>query len=352
MNNPLVSIIEEDARRVVDLANLKELAGKSILITGASGLLGIYFLACLRELTRQGYSPLSVSAIVHSELVAPLESFLDFEGADVVRGDLTDLNFVNGLGMFDYIIHAAGYGQPSRFMENQVKTLQLNTSATLALFNCLTTNGSFLFLSTSEVYSGLPNPPYREDQIGTTNTTHARSCYIEAKRCGEAICNAYRARGVKANSARLALAYGPGTKPADRRVINSFIERGLIKGIISLQDMGAAKRTYCYVADAVEILFQILLRGTSPIYNVGGLSRTTISELAQRVGDYLDVPVEFPQDVQELVGAPEDVYLDMGLVHSEFNKTKYVSFDDGLSRTIEWQKALYANELQSKEKSI
>ena len=351
MVNPLVSIIEKDAKKLVAAASLQALAGKSILLTGATGLLGIYFLASLRELSSQGYAPKFVCAIVHSEIVAPFSSFLAFEGAKAVQGDLTDLKFVNGLGKFDYIIHAAGYGQPGRFMEDQVKTLQLNTSTTLALFNCLATEGHFLFLSTSEVYSGLPNPPYRENQIGTTNTTHPRSCYIEAKRCGEAICNAYRARGVNANSARLALAYGPGTKPADRRVINSFIERGAIQGKITLQDMGTAKRTYCYVSDAVEILWHILLRGTAPIYNVGGLSRTTIADLANNVGDYMKVPVEFPKDAQELGGAPEDVYLDMSLVQKEFNKTQYVSFNEGLSQTIEWQKALYSIEMQSKEKN-
>ena len=351
MDNPLVSIIEEDAQRIVATARLGNLSGKTVLLTGASGLLGIYFLASLRELSRQGHSPLAVTAVVHSELTTSFGAFLDFKGARVVQGDLTDLNFVNGLGKFDYIIHAAGYGQPGRFMEDQVKTIQLNTSTTLALFNCLATGGRFLFLSTSEVYSGLPNPPYKETQIGITNTTHARSCYIEAKRCGEAICIAYRARGVHANAARLALAYGPGTKPADRRVINSFIERGATQHKITLQDMGTAKRTYCYVSDAVEILWHILLRGTEPIYNVGGLSRTTIAELANKVGFYMKVPVEFPKNVQELGGAPEDVYLDMELVQKEFNKTQYIAFDEGLARTIEWQKALYATELQSKEKN-
>lgn len=351
MANLLVSIIEEDAQKVVAAARLQNLANKSILLTGASGLLGIYFLASLREMTRQGYAPQSVTAVVHSKLIAPFECFSDFKGIQIVRGDLTDLNFINRLGKFDYIIHAAGYGQPGRFMEDQIKTLKLNTTVTLALFDCLAVQGRFLFLSSAEVYSGLPHPPYTENQIGTTNTTHVRSCYIEGKRCGEAICNAYRARGIKVSSARLALAYGPGTKPADHRVINIFIERGITQGEIALQDAGIAKRTYCYVSDAVEILWHILLRGTEPIYNVGGFSRITISELASQVGRYLRVPVKFPENTQELGGAPEDVFLDMSLVQREFKKNQYVSFEEGLSRTIEWQKALYSLGLQSKDKN-
>jgi nucleoside-diphosphate-sugar epimerase len=211
----------------------------------------------------------------------------------------------------------------------------------MTLFEHLKVGGQFLFLSTSEVYSGLPNPPYKETQIGTTNTTHPRSCYIEAKRCGEAICNAYRTQGVYASSARLALAYGPGTKFADRRVINVLIERGLKEGKITLQDKGTAKRTYCYVSDAVEILWNIILYGKEPIYNVGGFSRTTIAELAMKIGNILNVPVDFPLNSHELGGAPDDVYLDMGQVNNEFKKYEYISLDNGLAKTIEWQKIYY-----------
>jgi nucleoside-diphosphate-sugar epimerase len=154
-------------------------------------------------------------------------------------------------------------------------------------------------------------------------------------------------RSVGASSARLSLAYGPGTKPGDRRVLNAFIERGLTQGKITLQDMGNAKRTYCYVSDAVEILWHILLRGTRPIYNVAGNSRTTIAELARKIGAKLGVPVEFPADSKELGGAPEDVCLDMSLAEADFQKAKYISLDEGLGRTIEWQKLLYLPALQA-----
>lgn len=341
MDNRLITIIEDDARKIVSNIDLSELAGKSILVTGASGLIGTYILATLRDFSRNHQNPPRVTALIHSEPSEQFKNLLEFRGAKIIRGDLSDPSFIPTLEMFDYIIHAAGYGQPGRFMEDQVKTISLNTMSTLALFKKLNPSGHFLFLSTSEVYSGLPDPPYTENQIGTTNTTHPRSCYIEAKRCGEAICNAYRASGIKANSARVALAYGPGTKPGDHRVINSFIERGLRHKSITLQDMGTAQRTYCYITDTVEILFHILLRGVEPIYNVGGNSRISIAELAESIAAYLGVRTQFPTDSLEVAGAPVDVYLDMSRVENEFNKVTYVPFEKGLAQTIEWQKALY-----------
>jgi len=229
-------------------------------------------------------------------------------------------------------------------MENPTKTLKLNTLATFILFDKLNTGGKFLFISSSEVYSGNKNFPYKETEIGKTNTDHQRSCYIEAKRCGEAICNAQRIKGINAKSVRLSLAYGPGTKPNDQRVLNSFIQKAIESKEIKLLDKGEAKRTYCYITDAVEIMWHVLLNGKEAIYNIGGESKTTISELAKKIGRYMDVPVIFPKSSENtLSGAPEDVCLDMKKVKNEFNKSNFTSLDEGLKKTIEWQKILYKN---------
>lgn len=205
-----------------------------------------------------------------------------------------------------------------------------------------------MFISTSEVYSGLTNPPHKESEIGTTNTDHQRACYIEAKRGGEAICNAYRGRGVAAKSARVSLGFGPGTRPNDARVLHSFINRAILEGKIELLDNGSARRTYCYIADAVELLWQILLFGKEAIYNVGGQAKTTIGELAKFIGDYLQVPVIFPKVTHAVSGAPLDVSLDLTRVKTEFGKTDFIPLKQALVATINWQKALLAYLKQEK----
>lgn len=338
----LTTIIFSDIENIIDLINFEKIRDKSILITGASGLLGTYFLATLCVLFQRGVQPALVVAVTNSasnNLINEFEKSLPT--LRIIQADLSNTGVIKEFGSFDFIIHAAGYGQPNRFMKDPIKTIQLNTAVTLELFNILNSEGRFLFLSSSEVYNGLNNPPYNESQIGTTNTTNFRSSYIEGKRCGEAICNAQRSSGINASSARLALAYGPGTKAGDSRVINSFIERALTQAEIKLLDQGNAMRTYCYVSDAVEILWQILLHGTEPLYNVGGKSRVAIAELAQYIGAAVKVLVTFPEQSQELLGAPIDVFLDMTRVQKEFNKDTYVSLQDGLSRTIAWQRILY-----------
>ena len=243
--------------------------------------------------------------------------------------------------IIDNIIHAAGYGQPRRFIETPIKTLELSTSVTLSLFKKMKSDGKYLFISTSEVYSGLNTPYHKETDIGTTNTTHYRSCYIEGKRCGEAICYAYRTMGVDTKSVRLALAYGPGTRKNDQRVINNFIEKAIL-GKITMLDQGRDERIYCYIQDAVGMMWNVFLSGKHPIYNIGGHSKTTIAGLAQKIAKLTDVAVQVPEDTENFhKGAPSNVSLDLSLFEAEFNKSDYVSLDDGLKRTIEWQKYIY-----------
>lgn len=237
------------------------------------------------------------------------------------------------LGEFDYIIHSAGYAQPTKFLADEIATISVNTTMTMALFRLLKSDGKFLYMSSSEVYNGTP-PPQNETQIGTTDSTHPRACYIEGKRCGEAICMAYRRLGYDVKIARLSLTYG-GTKKGDTRALNYFVEQGL-KGKIQLMDKGEAKRTYLYVEDAVKILWDILLKGTQPIYNVGGTSRTTIADLAYKIGELTGAEVVLGD--KGLVGAPNDVCLDIGLVLTEFGPREFTSLEEGLKKTIEWQK--------------
>jgi UDP-glucuronate decarboxylase len=331
-------IINEDSEIIFKKINFYRLENKTIIITGASGLIGTYFLACLRVIANY-VKGIKVVAIIQSE---PSKEFLDianFKDVRIIQTDITKFDFYQQLPEADYIIHAAGYGQPMKFMTNPEKTLMLNTSATFHLFHQLNSGGRFLFISSSEVYSGLKATIYKEEDIGISNTTHPRACYIEGKRAGEAICNAYREKGIQAFSARLAHTYGPSLRTGDQRVIMSFIEKAL-NGKIELMDQGTAIRTYCYISDAVEIMWNILLFGTEPIYNVAGHSRTSIGDLAKTIGSQLNVPVVFPENNDSISGAPEDVQLDTSKAENEFKKKDYVSLADGLKRTINWYKQL------------
>lgn len=333
-------VIANDAAGICERVKLDALREKTILVTGASGLLGTYFLATLAHLKENGMR-LNAIAQVRSEPAPHTVEIIRRGGFQLARVDVVDHAECSSLPAADIIIHSAGYAQPSVFMANPAATFLLNAAATATLLQKLKPGGSFLYLSSSEVYSGLKKMALTENDIGTTTPLHPRACYIEGKRGGETICNAFRSQGVCTVSARLALAYGPGTRKDDKRAMNSFIEKALCQGRIELMDAGKAIRTYCYVSDAVELMWNAVLYGTQPVYNIGGHSTVTIGELATQVGNITGVPVSFPTIQTEVAGAPEEVRLDLSRAETEFNKHNYVSLEDGLRATIDWQRGLY-----------
>ena len=337
----LADCIVREAIPAGNLAGLARLAGSSLLITGASGLIGTWMLASLPEEPHE--RPREVIAVTRGRPTPCFQALARRKEVRIITGDLAEPAFRQSLPEADAIVHAAGYGQPGKFLSDPVATMALNVCATIDLFRKLRPGGRFLYLSTSEIYSGLPPGKHSENQTGTTNTDHPRACYIEGKRAGEVLCHAHAAMGVKAHAARLALAYGPGVRLDDARVLNVFILRAL-SGAVSMADRGLALRTYCYAADAVEILWRILLDGTRVVYNVGGTSRTSIAGLAGAIADIVGVPVVMPEQDSFLLDAPGEVSLDLSFLEEDFAKTDFIELRTGLECTVAWLRALKALE--------
>lgn len=331
MNN---TVIFEDAQRIIERVDLTELGGKKILVTGATGLIGTYFIYSMVQNAKNGNVPEKLCVVHLHDLPQYLDIVRQYAWIELLKGDLCDNNFIENFERFDYILHFAGYGQPAKFSIDQVKTIKLNTSLTIELAGKLKEHGKFLFASSSGIYNGLNKGLFTEQDIGTTNTLHPRACYIEGKRCGEAIINGYRARGVNAKSARISYTYGPGVRKSDERALYSFIKKG-INGKITLLDDGSAERIYCYISDVVELLWKILLFGEKPIYNVGGVEKTSILQVAREVGNLLGVPVELPEHSETISGNALLERLDMSNTLSEF-PMDFIGIKEGMKKTVNW----------------
>lgn len=335
-----------------DKIDFSKLKNKRVLLTGCTGLIGIHLLSTLQSI-RESHN-IHIYCLV-SKKPDRDHVFKDlFNECFIVEGDLTKNNSIDYLlNIFsenqygvDYIIHAAGYGQPKKFMNNKINTIMLNTNTIVNLFKLLEPGGTFLYCSTSEVYSGIEEENITEERIGTTSPDHPRSCYVESKRCGEAILHAYSESGYNVKIARISLAYGPGTKKNDDRVLSNFIQKAIQKNSIDMLDSGKSIRTYCYVSDTVEMLFNILLFGKSVVYNVSGESKISICELAKLIGKKINCPVNIPEDnSNEILGNPKLVNISLNKYFQEFRKKKFISLDEGLDNTIAWQRKLYKNEI-------
>lgn len=339
----MIDLLKQDAEELSNKIDLKELDGKSILITGASGLLGINLISLLK------YSGIDFqcTALFNSQ---PEKHFLKLHDPRFTywMHDLAEVDFSKIEDRFDVIFHFATYGQPNKMFSKsptfemtivQLNTIKLNTQVVMNLFKLLKTNGKFIFMSTSELYNGLSGK-HKESEIGTTTTEHDRACYIESKRCGEAICNVYKNQGYDVKIIRLCLGYGIGVKITDKRALNNFVFNALTDNKINLLDSGDAIRTYCYVSDVLEMIINIMLHGKELIYNVGGEEIITIKQLADKIGEILNIPVSVPSVENKACGATSGVSLDMSRYMNEFGQKDFICIEDGLKKTIEWFRKL------------
>ena len=141
--NKLNSIILEDIKRNPNAISLQEFDSKSILITGASGLVGTYLIATLLSAITDSGVRLKLYAVIHSEPEPAFKELTSNASIELLRGDLSSHDFFKTLPSTDFIIHAAGYGQPGKFLENPFKTISLNTTLTNELIAKLKKDGSF-----------------------------------------------------------------------------------------------------------------------------------------------------------------------------------------------------------------
>jgi len=328
-----MNFLNKDINNVVKNIDFSSLQNKKVLITGASGLVGFYLAQCIKKLQNELNIDLYLS--YKNSIPEYLKEYYNFSYTEI-KEDITSVKLEPKF--FDAIIHSSGYAQPMKFLSDSLTTIKINTQATINLLDSLKPDGKFLFVSTSELYSGNDSFNIDESQIGTTTPSHNRACYIESKRCGETICHSYITSGYDVKIARLSLAYGPFTKLGDLRVLNSIIDKGLNNDTIELMDDGSALRTYCYITDVVEMFWNILLHGSEITYNVSGFSNISIKELAENVGSKLNKKVITQTPLNVLTGSPKIVNISSEKYINEFNKQDFVDMEHGIENAIEWMK--------------
>ena len=329
----MLDLLIRDAAETLNVVDYRPLDGASVFISGCTGLIGMHLMTILFVLKRNGYK-IEVAGQYHNEPASYTKQLASIGGFRLYEEWAA-------APQSDIIIHAAGYGQPVIFMQKPAETIHVNTTITQQLLDCLNPGGRFLFVSSNEVYHGLQNEFATEEDIGTTTPYHPRAGYVEGKRSGEAITYAYRKNGVNAASARLNLTYGPGARKNDKRALSGFIDQAIQNKRIEMKFSGKEMRTCCYAKDVATMLWKVALYGTKPVYNVGERMTTSIAELASIVARLTESTITIPEEDKELPGSHALPRMDISLMESDLGKTDYTPLEEGLRRTIEWQRRLH-----------
>jgi len=294
----------------------------NVLITGASGLIGLNL---CREILEKKIGKIFVN--YRNEIEKPFLSVLNPQRVTPVVGDINDLLFLNQLPKFDVIFHLSGYGQPKKFLENPDATFSMNSFSTDVLLNKkLNKNGKFIFMSSSEVYANGTFPS--EDSKILLDLENARNPYILGKLAGESLVNVARQKGVDAKSIRICLAYGPGFKKNDNRVINELIMRGCDTGEVSLMDDGSARRKYIYINDSVNMIMNITFNGKQNLYNVGGKEELSILDLAKEIALQTNSKVSIKKKKNAAIGSPAFAGVLISRYEKEFGEVSLTSIKE------------------------
>ena len=89
------------------------------------------------------------------------------------------------------------------------------------------------------------------------------------------------------------------------------------------------------------MLYNVVLHGSKPVYNVGERNTTTIAELATIVARIAGATIHIPEDDKELPGSHALPRMDISLMEADLGKTNYLSLEEGLKRTIAWHRGLH-----------
>lgn len=340
-------IIEEDVLQIINDNDMSKLKNRAVLITGATGMIGSYFVNTLIVLNEK--YDMNINIIV---LVRNRNKFADYilknNKVTIIEQDV--INEINYDGDIDYIIHAASPASP-KIMANY--PFETNIANTLGTYNTLKLalekkSLGYLFVSSREIY-GQPNEGqelFEEyGKLGQVDPLIPRNGYAEGKKVAENMCVSVKQEyGLNVKIARLAHTYGPGMSIYDGRVQADFLKNVINNEDIIMKSTGASVRTYTYVSDAINAMFKILLTDKDVVYNISDeKSKITIKELAEllaRIGNskvIMDIP-------KEEFNKGGNAAFTLGILSSEkirkeLNWSPLYDLEKGFKRTLKYIKS-------------
>ena len=327
--------IEEIIRTLGDIS--KNIEDKNVLVTGGAGFLGSWICEVLVE---QQARVICLDNLV-SGLKSNISPLVDKDNFKFILHDITQPILFDV--QIDVVMHLASRASPFEFEKYPIQILKANTLGIwVALGIAKKHNAKFLYTSTSEIYGDAKEIPTTEAYRGNVNPIGPRSCYDEAKRCGESYVIAYMMQhGLDTRIARIFNTYGPRMRAEGvyGRVIPRFIEQALSNKPFTIFGAGTQTRSFCYVSDQVEGLLTLALSegAKGEVVNIGGNKEITIWELAKLIRELTNSSSEI-----EFLPLPKD---DPQRRKPDITKSKKllnwepkVELKEGLSKMIKWFK--------------
>lgn len=280
------TLYNEDIENVINLElPWDKLQGKKVLVSGATGLIGSFLVDVLLSK--------GIECFVYAlgrNIEKAKKRFIKWNNDEHFAFIPHDINVPLNqydLGNVDYVIHMASNTHPVQYSTDPIGTILTNTLGVRNMLEFALEHGTtrFVFTSSNEIYGENRGDveKFKEEYCGYINCNTLRAGYSESKRCGEALCQAYKSqKGLEVVVPRLTRSYGPTMLINDTKAVSQFIKNGVAGEDIVLKSAGTQKYSYIYVADAVSGLLYVILKGENgEAYNIADEnSDITLNKLA------------------------------------------------------------------------
>jgi nucleoside-diphosphate-sugar epimerase len=256
---------------------------KSVLITGVSGFIGHHL---ARRYLNSGYKVLGIDNFSTSD-GSNIKEFqsrnFEFYNFDLTKLWPSKLN--ESPEQPEFVFHLASPAAVNQYSALSLETLAVNSQGLEnVLYWSLIRKSRVIFASTSEIYGSPLVHPQPESYWGAVNSYGERSCYDEGKRFGEALIFSWNKRHLTNHGlVRIFNTFGPGMNPNDGRVCRQFLVKALNNENLQIYGDGRQTRSFCYIDDLIEGIFQYAQSKITDPINLGSDEESTVLDLANTV---------------------------------------------------------------------
>ena len=303
------------------------------LVTGGAGFLGSHL---CDKLIHEGHEVICMDNLSTGN-IDNISHLIGNNQFRFIKHNVTEYIYLEG--PLDNILHFASPASPIDYLEMPIQTLKVGSLGThKALGLAKGKKARLLLASTSEVYGDPLVHPQPEDYYGNVSPIGPRGVYDEAKRFAEAITMAYhRYHGIDTRIARIFNTYGPRMRMHDGRVVPAFLCQALKGEALTVFGDGTQTRSFCYVSDLIEGIYQLLISDEIDPVNIGNPAEMSV--------------LEFAREIIRIVGSTSKIILkplpeddpkvrqpDISKIKRVLGWSPTVSLQEGLSKTLAYFK--------------
>lgn len=321
-----------------------ELRDGTILVTGATGLIGSTFIKCMLILNEKCNTGIHIIGLARNQKKAK-----DIFGDSPIiwlYQDMKEPLTVPDINV-DYIVHCANSTSSKFYVEHPVENINTAYLGTNNILEYAQSHHvkSLVYLSSLESYGSIDNDrEITEDMMGYILPTDVRSSYSLGKRAVECLCHCYaKEYNVPVKMARLTQTFGAGVSLEDNRVFAQFA-KSIIKGEdIVMHTKGESAKPYCYTIDTVNAILFLLFKGSDgEAYNVANAETyISIHDMAKFIIDRFNPKCRLVMKLMENMGYAPLTRLNLNTVKlKSLGWQPYYSLEDMYGSLIKYYQSI------------